>query len=471
MIHNPSNLYSGGNVVLDSTPYMRIAAQQRARKQSIDEASFRHYSQLPDKLNSAGVRDQDWEDPNGNGGIGQDIESTKSYFLQNSADIIKGGKASIMYSKMMQDNMRKIQSSKDIAKDQLKTGQEVLKPNGWKPRPSDTPIIHNMDLSMYDPSSKKEDGSRYGMHDLSLASVPYTPERESAFQKNVFNGITAQLDEGTKPIIDDVSGKMYNTYKHKPADIIKVGENAAQMVASDKTMSYHYEDLLTDHNAVKIASEMLSKVSGVQVEATTPQQLAAGLAMYKAENFTSQKEETNQALVQKRKLQLQREREAERLKRLSITEAGKNARVNQLMDGGSVGHPLDEIAEKDAIKHPIVGADNTSMGTSNRVYESSMSTGDLNMYNKPSKDRSGRLVREVEPFIDPITQEKYYNVIENADGHKEFSGQNGKIGADVARERKINAIPSNKTKQAIYFNGKAATETKKTVGASKIHWK
>lgn len=345
-IHIPSNLYSGGNVTLDNTPYLRIAMQQKARQQAIGEAAYRHYSQLPDKLNSAGVRDQDWEDPNGNGGIGRDIENTKRFFIENSKDIIKGGRANIQYSKMMQDNFRKVQASKDIGKDNLKIGQEFLKPNGWKPRPSDASTIHSMDLSMYDPASKKEDGSRYGMHDLSMAAVPYTPERESAFQKNVFNGITPQIDTETKPIIDNDSGKMYNTYKHKPEDILRVGENASRMVTSDKTMGYHYEDLLSDKDAVKIASDMLSKVSGTRVEATTPQQLAAGLAMDKAEKFTSQKEETNQALVYKRKLELQKEREAAQLKRTNIIESGKNSRTKVIAGRYGITDPYVEIQKK-----------------------------------------------------------------------------------------------------------------------------
>ncbi len=124
--NNPSNLFSAGNVALDSTPYLRIAMAQKARQQAIDEAAYRHYSELPDKLNSAGVRAQDWEDPNGNGGIANDIENTKKFFIENSKDIIKGGKASAAYGRMMQDNLRKIQASKATGKFELETGKSFF---------------------------------------------------------------------------------------------------------------------------------------------------------------------------------------------------------------------------------------------------------------------------------------------------------------------------------------------------------
>ena len=59
MIHNPSNLYSGGNVVLDSTPYMRIAAQERMRKEARGQALNQYYQRLSDTVNDKGTRDND----------------------------------------------------------------------------------------------------------------------------------------------------------------------------------------------------------------------------------------------------------------------------------------------------------------------------------------------------------------------------------------------------------------------------
>ena len=56
---NPSNLYSEGQVNLDSTPYLRMQQQQQAKKQAREDALYKYFSELPTKINSAGMRVQD----------------------------------------------------------------------------------------------------------------------------------------------------------------------------------------------------------------------------------------------------------------------------------------------------------------------------------------------------------------------------------------------------------------------------
>ena len=58
-IHIPSNLYSGGNVTLDNTPYLRIAMQSRMRKEARDQALNQYYQKMPDTVNDKGTRDQE----------------------------------------------------------------------------------------------------------------------------------------------------------------------------------------------------------------------------------------------------------------------------------------------------------------------------------------------------------------------------------------------------------------------------
>lgn len=359
MLHNPSTLYSAGDVKLDSSPYLRIAMAQKARQQAIDEAAYRHYSELPDKLNSAGVRAQDWEDPEGNGGIGQNIEKTKQFFIENSKDILKGGKAAAIYSRMNQNNLRDIGLSKSIGKEEATIGAENLKQGGWRARESDLPVIHKMSLSMFHPDAVKENGSRYGLHDLSVSAAPYSSLRQKQFDNVVFDGVKPEFDKGTEPILDNVSGKMYNTFKYKPEDIYKVGQRAAQMVGSDPTMKYYYEDLLRDNpDAVKTASEALSKVSGVNVVASTPQQLAAGLAIHKA-NTPTQQEETNQELVQKRKKQLLDQRQAFQKSESAKRRAQSEKNANIIKGNYGVTDPYETI-QKNALELPTKSFDATS---------------------------------------------------------------------------------------------------------------
>tara|TARA_R110000868_G_scaffold180622_4_gene421269 strand:+ start:435 stop:1898 length:1464 start_codon:yes stop_codon:yes gene_type:complete len=56
---NPSNLYSGGNVNLDSTPFVKFALAQEAKKAAKDEALDKYFAEKNGKLTSTGMRLQE----------------------------------------------------------------------------------------------------------------------------------------------------------------------------------------------------------------------------------------------------------------------------------------------------------------------------------------------------------------------------------------------------------------------------
>jgi hypothetical protein len=56
---NPSNLYSGGNVNLDSTPFVKFALAQEAKKAAKDEALDKYFAEKNGKLTSTGMRSQE----------------------------------------------------------------------------------------------------------------------------------------------------------------------------------------------------------------------------------------------------------------------------------------------------------------------------------------------------------------------------------------------------------------------------
>ncbi len=55
---NPNNLYSGGQVVLDSTPYRIDYQRQQAKRAAADEALDKYFQNLPNTINDKGLRDQ-----------------------------------------------------------------------------------------------------------------------------------------------------------------------------------------------------------------------------------------------------------------------------------------------------------------------------------------------------------------------------------------------------------------------------
>ncbi len=152
------------------------------------------------------------------------------------------------------------------------------------------------------------------------------------------------------------------------------------------------------------------------------------------------------------------------LKKNKITSNQKDKRTLMNKAGDpSVGFPLDDFANKYGEDHTIKNADGQPISTIKRVYEKSLSQGELNRYNKVVKDANENTTKEVLPFKDE-NGDTYYNVSVNDEGHNELLGQNGKIAADESRYRKIASIPANKSKQGIYFNEKpTTTKPSKTV--------
>jgi hypothetical protein len=355
-ISNPSSLYSAGNVVLDSSPYMRLAAQERAKQQAINEASFRHYSELPDKLNSAGVREQDWNDTTGHGGgsISANIDRQKQYFLQNSKAIIKGNTPeSFNYSKMNQNNLRDIATSKSLGQEWAKTGQLHLT-GRFNPREDDLPVMDNMEKSMYDKSSYKPEGGRYGFNDLSVNVPAYDVKKQQELDKAVFNGVNLQRKKNTDGTLTepkfDVSGeKVINTMAYDPKDIYNVGQRAAQLVSADKSVYYGMKDALKDADQVKIASEMLSKVVGMPIVADTPQQMAAGLFMHKAEQTQKEQEEKDVNAANKFKALMLARRQAFTRAENIKKEEGKNKRT-ALMQQYNIPDLYNDALQKEPIK-------------------------------------------------------------------------------------------------------------------------
>jgi hypothetical protein len=110
----PSNLYSGGAVLLDSRPFMQYQNQMAARKQAKDEALDQYYQNSFKQVNPAGARTQD---------IPHFTEKVNEWqrFYQQNRDKIKnprldGGRAQSEFQSRLMDAQNYIQQSKNEAK-------------------------------------------------------------------------------------------------------------------------------------------------------------------------------------------------------------------------------------------------------------------------------------------------------------------------------------------------------------------
>ncbi len=343
MLVNPSTLYSGGNVRLDSTPYLRLALQQRAKQQALDEASTQYFTKLPEKINTAGVRSQDMQDPNGNGGIQNDIDNWQSQWALNKNAIKKGGLAQQQFMSDFEKIRQKVQLSKDEGKKELMMGKETLKPGGWKPRSHDHPIIDAIGKSIYDPSSYKQDGvSRYGLNDLSLAAAPYTPDYQLKHDKAITANIQPDKLPDDKGVFDPIAKKVTYNYGYTPEKVNQIVQTGLATLQSDRTMYNAMEDALQNHDQVELASKALQQEydrthnDGMKVVVDTPEEMYAGLQMNKYANakipktFTDKKsiDEYNAAEWDRRnKITNQ-----QRIKAAALQSQRKDARVKAMLN-------------------------------------------------------------------------------------------------------------------------------------------
>lgn len=351
MLINPSNLYSGGNVKLDSTPYTRIALQQQYRKQAMEEASNQYFSKLPDRLNPAGVRTQDLQ--NQNGGILNDLDGIKNYWLRNKDEIRKGGMAQQNYFQQIERAKQNIQLSKDRAQSQLLIGKEALKPNGWKPREEDSGILEAMDKPINDPASKKQDGvTEYGLNDLSLSAAPYNSEMQLKHDKAIGAGIVPDKLPNDEGSIDPTAAKVTYQYGYTPEKVDMAMNNAIQETKSNRTIRYHYEDLLKDPAIVERASKILQAQydktggNGKQVVVDTPEEIAAALAIEKYSNYREPKTFTDVASIHAWQEKMQNNRFAQARSMANLNDKLiKGRKSADITDVNQVGFPTEAIAD------------------------------------------------------------------------------------------------------------------------------
>lgn len=451
MLINPSTLYSGGNVKVDSTPFLKMAMQQKAKKQALDEASNQYFNKLPEKLNTAGVRMQDMADPNGNGGIQKDIEDWQGKWFRNKDAIKKGGMAQQEFMADFSKIRQRIEESKNRAKKELTVGKEALKPNGWKPRNNDHPIIDAWSRSIYDGSSKKDDGvSEYELNDLSLSAAPYTPDYELKHNKVITANVEPEKLPNEKGVYDPVTNKVTYTYGYTPEKIKQIAQNAVATIASDRTLYNHYEDLLDKPDMVEAASKALqadydkTHSDGLKVVVDTPEEMAAGLKMAQFANARIPKVFTDQQHIEEFKRNERLARQAFSEKMFNKREAGKNNRL-ALMTQYNIPSVYDKVDDKETLQlpDPVGGVIKLKDASDLTVQEQE------DLFGKP--DKYGQY-----PNPPVKLNEKIY--VKVGDDGQLMDANNAKIDADAAFAKTFTRLRSSKEAQA---KGKVQTGSSK----------
>lgn len=294
LINNP-NVYTGGNVVFDNSRGLDLAAQLQAKKAAKDEALNQYFNDLPNKINTAGVRKQDLDDPK-YGGINREIEAWRTNWLQNKDAIKKGGIPQQEHLGKFQEILRKIEQSKQRAKTEMEIGKAKFE-GKYDPDEDDIGVLSQIGKSIYDPTSYKQDGvSEYGWSDLSPAVPEFDADKQTKFWAGITKGLTpGKIYDYENKRLDKVTGQAIVPFKkiYQPDQIKRIADEAADAVTADKSARKFYKKVLDDPQSTRWQelNKAYQSVYGTDKIVSTPEQAAAADAIIRASMPQEQSEE------------------------------------------------------------------------------------------------------------------------------------------------------------------------------------
>lgn len=327
---NPSNLYSEGQVSLDSTPYLRMQQQQQAKQQAREDALYKYFSELPNKINAAGMRVQDID--GAAGGFNKKLQDVRSFWNTNKQNIIRGGRAQQAYQQLIQDATQYADQSKKTAQFQLKFGQDYFK-GKHKPRERDLEVIAAIDRPIDDETHYKDKDIKmpYGYNDFSIAAPDFDANRQKQFSSSVFGNIKPVYDE-SKARIDNVTGEVFIPKKYDDKDVLTIAENAAANVMSDRSAMNHYEDLLSDKQFIESANEAYQKAYKTNDIVDTPEKAAMADYIIKSQGSAGEEKVKDVNYAQQLKKKMADYNNALRLKNMGVQDAYIRGRM-RMRDG------------------------------------------------------------------------------------------------------------------------------------------
>lgn len=283
-LNYPSSLYTAGAVVLPEQN-MNMYANLLAKKQAKQDAVNQYFTELGDKINTAGVRMQDLQGDHG--GIASDIDKWRSNWYANREAIAKGGLAQQQHMGQYNQILRKIDQSKQRAKLGLEMGKAKFE-GKYDPDDDDLHVIDKIDRSIYDPKSYKDDGvSEYGWQDLSPSVPDFDPKRQNEFWTTASRGLKpGKVYDEANMRTDKVTGKAFVPYKeiYQPDQIKKIADDAADLVKGDRSARKYYNKILDSQDMApwKRLNDAFQSVYGKNAQVSTPEQAAQADMIIKA---------------------------------------------------------------------------------------------------------------------------------------------------------------------------------------------
>ncbi|HEY8659878.1 MAG TPA: hypothetical protein VIM07_04425 [Chitinophagaceae bacterium] len=283
---NPSNLYHGAAVVLDSSPTVKFAAQLMAHQQAKRDALDQYYSKLQDQTlgQEDKMRPQDIQnDPNGKyKGWGSDFNDLQMFYMnpENKKNILNpskdGYKTLNQYNAMHSSLIAKARDSKSAAADDKVIDTHRLS-GKWNPTDADFNEVHQLSKSIYDktrqiteqdPTSGLPITRDPSVSNLSVNYPAFDATKQMQFDKNVVGGIKPEKTYNEKNArVDKTTGEIFLPFNesYSPEKIKTIADNAGKInLRSPEGIHYTQQlnELAKNPDALETASKLYQSVYG-----------------------------------------------------------------------------------------------------------------------------------------------------------------------------------------------------------------
>lgn len=251
---NPSNLYSGGNVQLNSTPYLNYQLKQEAEKKAKEDALNKYFGQKLANVTATGVRE---EEAKLLGTIKNDISN---YFAQNKESILNtnkdGGKAYGELQKKFNQAEQVINAGKILNEENKSLAKLLSNPN----------TASLLDMETFSAEKSKHDQPSYiydngqlvenpNFKKFDISGITFNPkEMNEKDWSGYMQGIRKTFEPDTYSL--DYQPSKDNKYKlvktevrkYSPKALKNIAEQAINDYNSSKRLSYSFR---LGHDLVK----------------------------------------------------------------------------------------------------------------------------------------------------------------------------------------------------------------------------
>jgi hypothetical protein len=274
LVNLPNNIYDGGAVKVDSSPFTNFYLQSQAKKRAKDEALDNYFRDFNKNINPAGMRTQDIE-----GGWLSKVNDWQSYYQQNK-DLIEhpikdNGKAYNQYLSMHNDLLADTEKSKNEAQKSTQYVVPIVSNPDKRTRLGTNGInaIHSHDLSIYDQNHQSLDPSV-----LDYSAKPFDIQSQQKLDKLATQGVKMS-NVITNTTVDPQTRQTKTTYSYSynPNDLQTIGNRYGTAYHSDDSFQGAIDQLALNQNEVQRLNGVYKSIFNKDIQDNADLAIAYGL--------------------------------------------------------------------------------------------------------------------------------------------------------------------------------------------------